>query len=276
MTSWQIRRFRSKFKKINAKAYFAKGLIMIKTSLHIHTFEDKVEGYIIKYNVYELIDWAEQLGFKVLGLTCHKKIIYKNEYVDYAASKGILLLFGVELAMRKKIKRNDLILLNIDPREAVTIEKINSFEKLAEYKKQHREIFVLAPHPLATRIFSMGKKKLVKNIELFDAVEHCWCYSRRLLNSNKKTVKITEKFNKPFMATSDAHSLRYFNTDYILVDSEKLDPASIFAAIKSGSFTNVTKPKKIYQLLWCVANIQLKKYILYIFKFRQIKKNRHS
>lgn len=246
--------------------------MMIKTSLHIHTFEDKVEGYMIKYNVYQLIDWAEQLGFGVLGLTCHKKFIYDKNYVPYAAKKGILLLFGVELQMRKKIKRNDLIILNIDPREAANVEKINSFEKLAEFKKKHQEIFVLAPHPLATRLISMGKKKLIKHIELFDGVEHCWCYSQSLLNSNKKTKKITEKFNKPFLATSDTHFLKYFNTDYILINSDKLDPASIFTAIKKGDFTNITKPKKIYQIFWCLVNLQFKKYAMFIFKNKHNKK----
>ena len=242
--------------------------MMLKASLHIHTIEDKVEGHLIQYNIYELIDWAEQLGFKVLGLTCHKKLVYEEAYVDYAASKGILLLLGVELQMKKKIKRNDLIILNVAPEEAAAVERINSFEKLADYKKEHREIFILAPHPLAARLFSMGKKKLIKNIELFDSVEHCWCYSRRLLNSNKKTQKITEKFNKPLVATSDAHFLKYFNTDYILIESDKLDPASVFAAIKRGAFTNVTRPKKFYQLFWCLFNFELKKYIYYIFKYK--------
>ncbi|MDD4900588.1 MAG: PHP-associated domain-containing protein [Patescibacteria group bacterium] len=244
--------------------------MMVKTSLHIHTFEDKVEGYMIKYNIYDLIDWAGQLGFKVLGLTCHKKFIYQDDYAVYAAKKGILLLFGIELQMKKRAKRNDLIILNINPKDAAAVEKINSFEKLAEFREEHQEIFVLAPHPLAARLFSMGKKKLIRNMHLFDGVEHCWCYSRRFLNFNKKTKKITEKFNKPFMATSDAHFLRYFNTDYILVESDKLEPASIFAAIKQGAFTNVTRPKKIHQIFWCLANLQLKKYIFFIFKFKQV------
>lgn len=239
--------------------------------MHIHTFEDRVEGHLIKYNIYELIDWAEQLGFKVLGLTCHKKVVYREAYIKYAASKGILLLLGVELSMKKKIKRNDLIILNINPAETALVEKINSFEKLAEYKKEHLEIFILAPHPLATRLFSMGKKKLVKNIELFDSVEHCWFYSKRFVNSNKKTRKITDKFHKPLIATSDAHYLNYFNTDYILVESDKLDPASFFAAIKRGSFINVTSPKKIYQLFWFLFNFQMKKYFYFIFKHKFIK-----
>lgn len=246
--------------------------MMLKASLHIHTIEDKVEGYVIKYNVYELIDWAAQLGFKVLGLTCHRNFVYKEDYVDYAGSKGIMLLLGVELYMRKTITRNDLVVLNIDPKEAAIIEKINSFEKLAEYKKKHPEIFIMAPHPLADRRVSIGKKKLIKNIDLFDGIEHSWHYSRHLINPNKKARTITEKFNKPFVATSDAHFLKYFNTDYILVEADKLDPASFFNAIRRGSFTNVTKPKRFYQLLWCVINFQFKKIIYFAFKYKHKKK----
>ena len=245
--------------------------MMLKASLHIHTIEDKVEGYVIKYNVYQLIDWAAQLGFNVLGLTGHKKFIYKEDYVAYAAAKGILLLLGVELYMRKKIKRNDLVVLNISPAEAKTIENINSFEKLAEYKKYHPEIFILAPHPLADRRFSMGKKKLIKNMALFDGVEHSWYYSR-LVNPNRQTRKITEKFNKPFVATSDAHFLKYFNTDYIMVEADRLEAASVFDAIRRGRFVNVTKPKSSYQLLWYVVNFQLKKIILLIGKYKFRKK----
>lgn len=237
--------------------------MMLKASLHIHTFEDKLEGHLIKYNVYELIDWASELGFNVLGLTCHKQFVYRDDYVNYAAAKGILLLLGIELTM-KKIKRNDLVVLNINPKQAGEIEKISSFKKLADYKKKHPEIFVLAAHPLADRRFSMGRRKLVKNMELFDSIEHCWFYSRRLFNPNKKTKKITEEFNKPFLATSDAHFLKYFNTDYVLVDADQLDPASFFTAIKRGRFTNVTRPKKIHQLLWCVIYFQLKKIIFFI------------
>lgn len=242
--------------------------MMLKASLHIHTIEDIVEGHLIKYNVYELIDWAAQLGFKVLGLTCHKQFVYKDDYVVYAAAKGILFLPGIELTM-KKIKRNDLVILNINPRQAEEIEKINSFKKMAEYKKKHPEIFILAPHPTADRRFSMGRKKLVRNIELFDSVEHCWFYSRRLFNPNKKTKKITERYKKPFLATSDAHSLKYFNTDYILVEVNRFDVANFFAAIKNGRFINVTKPKKIAELLWCVINFQLKKIILLVFSYRR-------
>jgi len=245
---------------------------MLKASLHNHTIEDKMEGYLIKYNVYQLIDWAALLNFKVLGLTCHKKFVYREDYVSYAESKGILLLLGIELDMRKKIKRNDLVVLNIDPKEAGAVESINTFEKLAEYKNQHPEIFVLAPHPLAGRRFSMGKKKFIKNMDLFDSVEHCWYYTRRLVNPNKKTKQITRRFNKPFVATADTHFLKYFNTDYILVDADELEPASFFAAIRRGAFTNVTKPKKLRQLISSAFYFQFKKIIFLPLKLKHRKK----
>jgi len=243
--------------------------MMLKASLHTHTIEDKMDGYIIKYNVYQLIDWAAFLNFKVLGLTCHKKFIYREDYVSYAASKGILLLLGIELNMRKKLKRNDLIVLNVDPKEAGAVEKINTFETLSAYKNQHPEIFVLAAHPLADRRFSMGKKKFINHMDLFDGVEHCWYYSRRLVNPNKKAKKITQLYNKPFVATSDTHFLKYFNTDYILVEAERQEPASFFAAIRRGEFTNVTKPKKFYQLVGCAFFFQLKKIIFLPLKLKR-------
>jgi len=242
--------------------------MMLKASLHTHTMEDKTEGYIIRYDVYQLIDWSAFLGFKVLGLTCHKKLVYREDYVSYAASRGILLLLGVELNMRKKMIRNDLVILNVNPEEAKAVEKINTFRKLSDYKKNHPEIFVLAPHPLSDRRFSMGKKKFIKNIDLFDGVEHCWYYSRRLINPNKKTQKITRQYSKPFVATSDAHFLKYFNTDYILVEADKLEAASFFEAIRRGAFTNVTKPKKFYQLAWCALHFQFKKIIFLPRKLR--------
>lgn len=246
--------------------------MMLKASLHTHTLEDKIDGYIIKYNVYQLIDRAAFYNFKVLGLTCHKKFVYREDYVKYAESKGILLLLGVELNMRKKLKRNDLIILNVDPKDAEAVESINTFEKLAVYKKKHPEIFVLAPHPMADRRFSMGKKKFIKNIDLFDGVEHCWYYTRKLVNPNRKTRQISRLYNKPFVATSDTHFLKYFNTDYILVDSDKLDPASFFQAIRRGEFINVTGPKKFYQLVISAFYFQFKKIIYLPLKLKHRKK----
>ena len=246
--------------------------MMLKASLHTHTLEDKMDGYIIKYNVYQLIDRAAFFGFKVLGLTCHKKFVYREDYVSYAASRGILLLLGIELNMRKKIKRNDLLVLNVDPKEAKAVESINTFEKLSAYKSRHPEIFVLAPHPLADRRFSMGKKKFIKNMNLFDCVEHCWYYTRRLINPNKKTRKITSQYNKPFVATSDTHFLKYFNTDYILVEAERQEPASFFEAIRRGAFTNVTNPKKFYQLVWYALHFQFKKIIFLPLKLNHRRK----
>ena len=48
-----------------------------KANLHFHSAEDPKERHIT-YNVYEGIDYAKELGFKVIGLTCHEKFVYEK------------------------------------------------------------------------------------------------------------------------------------------------------------------------------------------------------
>jgi len=229
----------------------------LKASLHIHTAEDQIDGYIIKYNIYQLIDKASQLGFKVLAVTCHRKFVYRKEYGDYAKDKGILLISGIELSMSKfMFWRNDLIVLNCDK----NIEQVKTFKQLADYKKRHPEIFIIAAHPNFGQRQSMGIKKLIKYIDLFDAIEHCWFYSSKI-NFNRRVEKIAKNFFKPFIATADAHVLTYFNTDYAIIDAEELTPQSIFTAIKQNKFINITKPKKLLELILYIIINEFKAFL---------------
>lgn len=242
-----------------------------KASLHIHTAEDKIEGYIIKYNIYQLIDYAAELGFKVLALTCHQKLIYSQKYYDYAASKGLLLIFGVELYLKENwLFRNDVIVLNIGPEQAKTIEKLETVEALIEYKKNYPEIFIVVPHPLFF-YESIGKKRFIKFIDLFDAVEHSWFYSK-LVDANKLAEKIAKKYSKPFIATADIHTLTYFNSDYIIIDAPALEIKNILQAIKSGNFINITQPKKLIKMIGHLLRFLTKKIIFFPWRAHYNKK----
>ena len=84
----------------------------VKASLHIHTAEDKTEGEYITYNIFELVDRAAELGFQVLALTCHQFCVTTKEHIEYAKTKGILLLPGVELNL---IEDNKVCLLYTSP-----------------------------------------------------------------------------------------------------------------------------------------------------------------
>ena len=232
--------------------------MQIKTSLHIHTKEDRSDGHVIKYNIYQLIDHAEKLDFKVLALTGHRRFIYKKEYGEYAKEKGILLIPGIELALKYGFKQNHVLVLNCDK----NVEKVKNFSDLQAYKEQNPSTFVIAPHPTSSFIVSIGKKKLIKYIDLFDAIEHTWFYTRKI-NFNKKAEKISKNYNVPFVATSDVHNLRHFNTDYLVIDTDSLDPESIFNSIRNGNYINCTRPKNLFELL----SINLIFVLKYVFKF---------
>ncbi|MFH1662180.1 MAG: PHP domain-containing protein [Candidatus Falkowbacteria bacterium] len=238
----------------------------LKASLHIHTSEDKTDGHVIKYNVYKLIDEAKKYDFKILALTCHKKFECKKEHIDYAKKNGILLIPGVELALRKFLRNNDVLVLNCEE----NVEKIKNFADLIKYKKNHPEIFIIAPHPLFGIKESIGKNKLIKYINVFDAVENSWFYSK-FVNFNKKAKKIAKKYKKPFISTSDAHVLTYFNKDYTIIETEKLNIESVFKAIKANKFTNITEPKSLYKLIFYIIFFKIKQIIFWPMKYELLK-----
>lgn len=222
----------------------------LKASLHIHTKEDLKDGYIVKYNIYDLIDYAARHNFKILALTGHKKFIYEPVFGEYAKKKGIILIPAVELNLNQRfIFLDHILVLNCDKE----INQVKNFADLEKYKKEHPEIFIIAPHPGFGAMESIGLSELTKHIDLFDAIEHSWFYSKTI-NLNSRVGRIAEKFNKPFIATSDAHILTYFDIDYAVLETDDFSLKGVFRAIKEGKFYNVTRPKKIYEMAWYILS----------------------
>ena len=230
--------------------------MILKASLHIHTKEDRKDGHMIAYDVYQLIDEARRCGFRVLGFTPHQKYVFKEEYAEYARKKGIILIPGVERNLGR-VTGKHVIILNCDQ----SIEKVRNFKQLIEYKKQHPDIFILSPHPTYSRIVSIGVRNLRKYISVFDAVEHSWLYSIRM-NRNLKAEKIAREHNKPMIATADVHVLKKLDTDYSLIEADEFTRDGVLRAIKQGNFENVTFPKKyidlIFYLIWTILKYAYK------------------
>ncbi len=200
--------------------------MILKANFHFHTAEDEIK--IASYSIYQGINYAKERGFDVLAYTPHKKFLFKDEYAEYAKNKGILLIPGVELAFGKK----HVVVLNCG-KEA---ENIKTFKELADYKHKNPQILILAPHPFVASMKSLFSD-LLKNIELFDAIEMT-VFSNKMLNFNKKAEKMAEKYNKPFIATSDTHFLKDIERGYSLIDAENKTIESIFEAVKKGNFKN--------------------------------------
>lgn len=202
--------------------------MILKTNLHFHAKEDDY----VSYNIYQGIDYAKEKGFDVMAYTPHKKFLFKEEYTKYASQKGILLIPGIEL----KIRRRDIIVLNCD-RE---IENIRSFQELRNYKNKNPHIFIIAPHPFVLNLKSL-RSKLLENIDLFDAIEMT-VFSNKTFNFNKKAAEIAEKYNKPLIANSDTHFLKDLERGYALINAPQKTIESIFEAIKKGNFQNKIDP----------------------------------
>jgi predicted metal-dependent phosphoesterase TrpH len=234
----------------------------IKASLHIHTKEDLKDGYVVKYNIYDLIDYAERHNFKILALTGHKKFIYEPAFDEYAKKKGIILIPAVELNLNQGfLFLNHILVLNCDKE----INQVKNFADLEKYKKEHPEIFIIAPHPGFGIMESISVSELIKHIDLFDAVEHSWFYSKSI-NLNSRSGRAAKKFNKPFIATSDAHILTYFDIDYAVLETDDLSLEGIFKAIKENKFYNITRPKKIYEMIWYILSDLSKRAIKFSLK----------
>jgi predicted metal-dependent phosphoesterase TrpH len=225
---------------------------MLKTDLHIHT-NVPIKYFDSHIDPKELIDKAAKLNFDVLALTEHtgyntiRGVKYIREplrtyyqFRDYAKKKGILLIPGVELYIEGK----DILLINFkgDPR---AYRRIEDLEKL-----KNENTLVIAPHP-----YFIGKsclhKKLVENIKIFDAIEQSQFYIQ-LLNFNIPARKTAERYNKPLIATSDAHFLFGFGKNYTMIDAEK-NVDSLLEAIQKNKIEIITKPIGHWEFLTLAA-----------------------
>jgi hypothetical protein len=196
---------------------------MIKVDLHMHSGEDPEDG--LRYPATALIDKAATLGFAVIAVTLHRKVLEDERIFDYARQRGLLLIRAVEW----NIQRRDVLLYNVTQREA---DRLHSFADLRAFKADRGDqLLVVAPHPCYPKGHSL-RADFEANIDLFDAVEYSQIHLP-WLNPSEPARRIAERHHKPVIANSDAHGLWMFGRHYTLVDAEPTVP-SIFRAIREG------------------------------------------
>lgn len=227
----------------------------LKTNFHFHTGDDPLD--VVAHTLEEGINRATTYGFGVLAVTCHQKFAWTQDAAEYAEKRGILLVPGIEVNVdeTKQTRGRHVLIINAK-REA---ESVRTFAELAEYKNSHPESFIIAPHPYFYGNFSLHEF-LEKHIHLFDAIEHSWFYSR-FWNRNIKGREIAEKYDLPFVATSDTHFFDFLNTDYAVIDAEEKTPEAIFDALRKKKFTNITSRKSFFKdMVWKEGKFVTKRY----------------
>lgn len=247
----------------------------LKIDLHVHNSEDiaeRVSGTKGMPSPKEFIDLAVEKGYDAIAFTHHGLLFNDPEVFEYAKSKGLLLIPGVEAFIKKK----HVLLLNYMEKKHVL-----NFESLREIKNE--QMLVIAPHPYFKAKFCL-EDDLEKNIDLFDAIEYSHFYTR-WFNLNKKATVAAQKHNLPMVGNSDAHFAYQFGTTYSYVYAREKSVEAIIEAIKAGQVEYVSSPLPTYRVVglgvWAmfkvpyyVKNLSRKvtlKYNLTPYKIRQLK-----
>ncbi len=212
----------------------------IKVDLHIHTLDDPLDA--LDYSAHELLERARALGFRVLAITLHDAVFDRPEVFADAANMGMLLIPAAEV----RLEGADVILLNISAEEIAPLRTLDDLAALRAHRGP--SLFTIAPHPFYVLGGSIGEK-LVERIDLFDAIELCHFWSR-LFNPNKRAIELAEQFGKPLIATSDAHQLHAFGSNYTSIPQPaELTVENVLAVLRSGRLRLTNPPCSIIDLL---------------------------
>ena len=180
---------------------------MLKVDLHTHTADDPSDR--IPYQTHELIDRAAALRFDALAITLHDRQLDLEPYREYAATRGVVLIPGIE----RTIEGRHVLLLNYSS----AAEAVDSFDALADLRKREQGL-VIAPHPF----FPAGSALrgcLTKHAGLFDAVEWNAMFTP-YVNFNAFAERWAHRHRKPMVGNGDVHRLEQLGTTYSLVDAE--------------------------------------------------------
>ena len=212
----------------------------IKIDLHIHTLDDPKDA--LDYSAHELLERARMLGFRVLAITLHDAVFDRAEVFADAARLGILLIPAAEV----RLEGADVILLNVTANE---IEPLRTLDDLRELRRRRGEsIYTIAPHPFYVLGGSIGER-LIGNIECFDAIELCHFWTP-IINPNRRAIEVAARFNKPLIATSDAHRLRAFGSHYTCIPRPaELTVENVIAALRTGPRQLTSPPCNLVDLV---------------------------
>lgn len=209
----------------------------IKLDLHIHTLDDEKDA--LDYSAHQLLERAKALGFGVLAITLHDSVFQREEVFADAASMGILLISAAEM----RLLGADIVLLNVRPEEAESLKNFDDVRRLRA--KRGQAIFTFAPHPFYIMGGSIGGKRLVENIDCFDAIEVCH-FHRGWFDRNRPARNVAARHGKPLLATSDAHQLSAFGLHYTSIPRPAaLTPENVFAALRAGAGRLTSPPASL-------------------------------
>jgi predicted metal-dependent phosphoesterase TrpH len=212
----------------------------IRIDLHIHTLDDPKDA--LDYSAHQLLERARALGFRVLAITLHDAVFDRPAVFADAAAMGILLIPAAEM----RLEGADVILLNVTADEATALR---TFDDLAALRaRRGPSLFTIAPHPFYVLGGSIGER-LLEKIDCFDAIELCHFWGR-FFNPNRRAMEIAERFGKPLIATSDAHQLHAFGSNYSSIPRpSEFTVEKVIEVLRHGAIRTTNPPCSLVDLV---------------------------
>lgn len=230
---------------------------------HNHCNVDPID--VLSYSAFDLVDLAVKRGIDAFAITPHRDVFYQPEAQAYAASKGKLLIAGVE----KKIENFEVLILNVTPAD---IPEKCLFEDLRKLRQERRDdILVIAPHPFYPHKSCVGPR-LDQYADCFDAIEYSHFYFLGW-NPNEEAVAWANAYQKPIIANSDAHTLSMFGNNKSTVICENLTTRDIFDAIRAGNVIADPQGASLLKALQFLFRVEIYQKIARLLRKRCHKKN---
>jgi len=215
---------------------------MLKVELHTHPADDPRDD--IEHSAQQLIDRASDLDYDAIAITLHNKQLDIRPLKEYASQRGLLLIPGIE----RDILGKHVLLLNF----SIRTETVESFEDLADLKREEPAGLVVAPHPFFPLGSCLGRT-IHSHPNLFNAVEVNAMYARSA-NFNRAAERWARAHGKPVVGNGDVHRLEQLGTTYSLVDAAP-SPDAICEAIRQGRVQVSSTPLPLLRAVWIFAKI---------------------
>jgi predicted metal-dependent phosphoesterase TrpH len=202
----------------------------LKADLHAHCNLDPADYRMIGHSAEQLIRRTAELGYQVLGITCHDTDIWTRDLSNYAQRMGITLLPGMEVYVNRT---RHVLAYNFQ----TNADNLNTLEKIRCRRRE--DTLVIAPHPFFPGTACLHGL-LEQNPDVFDAVEYSGFWIRGF-NFNKHGIEFARKTGKPMVGCGDIHTLWQLNRTFTWIYA-KPEIASIIQAIKQGQVRFETSP----------------------------------
>jgi predicted metal-dependent phosphoesterase TrpH len=202
---------------------------VLKVELHTHTADDPVDR--IPHSTTELIDRAADLGYDALAITLHERQLDLEPWMRHAASRGLLLIPGIE----RTIEGKHVLLINFSSKA----EQVETFADLADLRREERGL-VIAPHAFYPGASCLGREMMDRHADLFDAVEYNAMFAPGV-NFNRPAERWARLHGRPLVGNGDVHRLQQLGSTYSVVDAPP-EPDAICAAVRAGRLLVKARP----------------------------------